>query len=39
MAENSEGLLAFLGVAPDRRLLDEDMFNLPEAEQRHEPAM
>jgi hypothetical protein len=39
MAENSEGLLAFLGVGPDRRLLDEDMFNLPEAEQRHEPAM
>ena len=39
MAENSEGLLAFLGVAPDRRLLDEDMLNLPEPEQRHEPAM
>ncbi len=36
---NTQDMLAFLGVAPDRRLLDEDLSNLPEAEQRHEPAM
>lgn len=39
MVENSQGMLAFLGVAPDRRLLDEDLSNLPEAEQHHEPAI
>ncbi len=33
------GMVAFLGVAADRRLLDEDLANLPEAEQRHEPAV
>jgi hypothetical protein len=31
-------MLAFLGVAPDRRLLDEDLGNLPVAEHRHAPA-
>jgi hypothetical protein len=39
MADNSQDMLAFLGVAPDRRLLEEDLSNLPEAEQHHEPAM
>jgi hypothetical protein len=39
MAENSQDMLAFLGVEPDRRLLGVDMFNLPEAEQHHQPAM
>jgi hypothetical protein len=39
MADNSQDMLAFLGIAPDRRLLDEDLANLPEAEQHHEPAM
>ncbi len=31
MVENNQDMLAFLGVAPDRRLLDEDMCSLPEA--------
>ena len=39
MAENSQDMLAFLGVAPDPRLLEEDMVNLPEAEQHHELPM
>jgi hypothetical protein len=39
MVENNQDMLAFLGVAPDRRLLDEDLSNLPEAEQHHEPAI
>jgi hypothetical protein len=39
MVENNQDMLAFLGVPPDRRLLDEDLFNLPEAEQHHEPVM
>ncbi len=39
MVENSQGMLAFLGVPPDRRLLGEDLLNLPEAEQHHEPLM
>jgi hypothetical protein len=30
-------MIAFLGVPADRRLLNEDLFNLPEAEQRREP--
>jgi hypothetical protein len=37
MVDGSQGLLAFLGVAADRRLLDEDLFNLPDAEQHREP--
>jgi hypothetical protein len=32
-------MVAFLGVAADRRLLDEDRPNLPDTEQRLEPAM
>jgi hypothetical protein len=30
-------MLALLGVAPDRRLLEEDLVNLPDAEQLREP--
>ncbi len=30
-------MIAFLGVAPDRRLLDEDLFNLPDAERHTAP--
>ena len=37
MADSSPGMLAFLGVAADKRLLDEDRFNLPDAEQHREP--
>ena len=33
MTDGSQGMVAFLGVAADRRLLDEDRFNLPDAEQ------
>jgi hypothetical protein len=39
MGDTREGMLAFLGVAPDRRLLHEDLGNLPAAEQRHEPEL
>lgn len=39
MSDQNEGLLAFLGVPADRRLLDEDLVNLPAAEQYHEPAV
>ena len=35
----NEGMLAFLGVAADRRLLDEDLVNLPAGEQYHQPAV
>jgi hypothetical protein len=38
LADDSQGMVAFLGVAADSRLLDEDLGNLPDAEQRHEPA-
>ncbi|MFL5909314.1 MAG: hypothetical protein ACJ768_01905 [Gaiellaceae bacterium] len=31
------GMVAFLGVPADPRLLDEDLVNLPDAEQRREP--
>jgi hypothetical protein len=37
--DGGEGILAFLGVAPDGRLLNEDVINLPMAEQYHEPAI
>jgi hypothetical protein len=37
MTDDSQGMLAFLGVAPDSRLLDEDMLNLPSSEQHREP--
>lgn len=39
MAETETDIVAFLGVAADRRLLDEDLANLPEVEQRHVPAV
>jgi hypothetical protein len=39
MGDSDPGMLAFLGTTADRRLLDEDLGNLPEAEQRHEPAV
>lgn len=38
MGDPNDGMLAFLGVPADRRLLDEDLGNLPAAEQYHEPA-
>jgi hypothetical protein len=37
MVDRGQEMVAFLGVAPDRRLLDEDRFNLPAGEQRREP--
>ena len=37
MSDDSQGMLAFLGVAPDLRLLGEDLSNLPGAEQHREP--
>jgi hypothetical protein len=39
MGDGNQGMVAFLGVAADRRLLDEDLQNLPAAEQHHEPAI
>jgi hypothetical protein len=39
MAETETDIVAFLGIAADRRLLDEDLANLPEVEQRHVPAV
>jgi hypothetical protein len=37
MTEDGRGVLAFLGVAPDPRLLEDDLVNLPAAEQHSEP--
>src|SRR5690242_15302755 len=37
MVNRSHDMVAFLGVAPDRRLLTEDLFNLPDAERRQAP--
>ena len=37
MVDGSQRMLAFLGVAADRRLLNEDLFNLPDVEQQREP--
>ncbi len=37
MIDGSQGMVEFLGVAADRRLLDEDLFGLPDAEQHREP--
>lgn len=37
MADDRQGILAFLGVAPDARLLDDDLTALPVAEQHREP--
>lgn len=39
MGERGEDMVAFLGIAPDERLLDEDLSNLPDAERHHEPAI
>ena len=39
MADTGSSMVAFLGVAADRRLLDEDLEGLPHAEQRREPAI
>jgi hypothetical protein len=36
MVDGGQGMVAFLGVEPDPRLLDEDLFTLPDAEQRRE---
>jgi hypothetical protein len=37
MVDGGQGMLVFLGVAADRRLLDEDLYNLPDIEQHREP--
>ncbi len=37
--DTSEGMVAFLGVEADRRLLREDGVNLPDAEQHHDPVI
>ena len=39
MGGGSQDMVAFLGVPPDERLLQEDLGNLPDAEQTHEPAI
>lgn len=39
MVDTAQGIVAFLGVDPDPRLLDEDRLNLPDAEQHREPAI
>lgn len=39
MGDDRQGLVAFLGAAADRRLLHEDLRNLPDAEQYREPAI
>jgi hypothetical protein len=39
MVDGSQGIIAFLGVAADRRLLDEDRFELPDAEQYRAPTV
>src|SRR4051794_22603268 len=39
MADSAPGMVAFLGATADRRLLGEDLGNLPAAEHRPEPAM
>lgn len=36
MTDDPQGMLVFLGVAPDARLLDDDLSNLPGAEQHRE---
>lgn len=37
MVDGRQGMVAFLGVPADSRLLDEDLFNLPDAERHQEP--
>lgn len=39
MADSGQQMVAFLGVPADPRLLAEDIGNLPDAEQRREPAI
>jgi hypothetical protein len=39
MSESGQQMVAFLGVPADRRLLDQDIGNLPDAEQRRELAI
>ncbi len=39
MTDQGHDMLAFLGVVPDPRLLDDDLINLPGTEQRREPAV
>lgn len=39
MSDGGRQMVAFLGVPADRRLLDEDIDNLPGVEQRREPAI
>jgi hypothetical protein len=39
MGDDRQGIVAFLGVAPDGRLLREDLRNLPDAEQFRESAI
>jgi hypothetical protein len=37
--DSGQNLIAFLGIQADRRLLSEDLLNLPSAEQHSEPAV
>jgi hypothetical protein len=39
MSESGQPMVAFLGVPADRRLLEQDLANLPIGEQRREPAI
>src|SRR5450755_4579746 len=39
MADDNQGMVAFLGVPVDPRLLGEDLRNLPDAEQHPEPVI
>lgn len=39
MNDHSQSIVAFLGVPVDRRLLDEDLLNLPATDQRREPPL
>ncbi|MGH2893437.1 MAG: hypothetical protein ACRDPM_09250 [Solirubrobacteraceae bacterium] len=39
MADTDTGMVSFLGTSADRRLLGDDLANLPEAERRHGPAV
>lgn len=39
MPDTETGMVAFLGVLADRRLLDEDLGSLPVGEQRHVPVV
>jgi hypothetical protein len=39
MVDGNQSMVAFLGVPADRRLLDEDLVNLPDPEQHREPVI